>query len=92
MTGLLLVLSKSKIRHWLPWKQKYFTVAYRIEYVFINFACSIALTIDIHGSTPKVYDFYRELDFYDKIMRQFWEKNIVLMNIHEYANELICIF
>ena len=25
-------------------------------------------------------------------MKKFWKKNIVLMNIHEYANELICIY
>ena len=57
MTGLLFVLSKSKIRHWLPWKQKYFTVAHINKYVFINCASLIALTIDIENSTPTVYDF-----------------------------------
>ena len=49
MTGLLFVLSKSRIRHWLPWKQKYFTVAYRNKYVFINCASLIALIIDIEN-------------------------------------------
>ena len=35
-------------------------------------------------------------DFYGKMLRKFWMKfwmkNEVFMNIHEYANELICIF
>ena len=59
MTGLLFVLSKSRFRRWLPWKQKYFTVAYRNMYVFINCASLIALTIDNENSTPTVYDFCR---------------------------------
>ena len=49
MTVLLFVMSKSKIRHWLPWKQKYFTAAYRNKYVVINCASLIALTIDIEN-------------------------------------------
>ena len=59
MTGLLFVLSKSNIRHLLPWKQKYFTVAYRNKHIFINCASLIALTIDIENSTLTVYDFCR---------------------------------
>ena len=59
MTSLLFVLSKSKNRHWLPWKQKYFTLTYRNKYIFINCASLIALTIDIENSTPNVYDFCR---------------------------------
>ena len=59
MTGLLFVLSKSKIRHWLPWKQKYFTEAYRNMYLFINCASLIALTIAIENLTPTVYGFCR---------------------------------
>ena len=83
MSGLLLVLPKSKIRHWLPWKQKYFTVAYRNWNIFIN--CAISLTFDIEDSTHQVYDFYREIDFYSKIIRKIWKKNKVLINIYEYA-------
>ena len=50
MTGLLFVLSKSTIRHLLPsLKQKYFTVAYRNKYVFINCASLITLTINIEN-------------------------------------------
>ena len=31
-------------------------------------------------------------DFYGKMMRKFLEEKCSFMNIHEYANELICIF
>ena len=59
MTGLLFILSKSKFRHWLPWKQKYFTVEYRNKYIVIKFACLIhvALVIDIEDSIH-VFDEY----------------------------------
>ena len=40
----------------------------------INFACLIALTINIEDSTHRVYDFYRVLDFCCKIMRILEEK------------------
>ena len=89
MTGLLFVLSKLKIRYWLPWQQKYFTEACRYKYTFINCHCLIASTIDIKNLTPK---FFTD----NKILRQNNENNLeeklVLMNIHEYANEIICIF
>ena len=51
MNGLLFVLSKSKISHWLPWKQKGFILVYRNEFILINSACLIALTINIEDST-----------------------------------------
>ena len=52
MNGLLFVLSKSKISHYLPWKQKGFIFAYKNKFILINFACLIALTINIEDSTP----------------------------------------
>ena len=51
MNGLLFVLSKSKISHWLPWKQKGFIFAYRNKFILISFACLIALTLNIEDST-----------------------------------------
>ena len=48
MNGLLFVLSKSKICHWLPWKRKGLIFAYRNKF---NFARLIALTINIEDST-----------------------------------------
>ena len=51
MNGLLFVLSKSKISHWLPWKRKGLIFAYRNKFILINFACLIALTINIDDST-----------------------------------------
>ena len=50
MNGLLLLLLKSKISHWLPWKQTGFIFAYRNKFILINFACLIALTINIEDS------------------------------------------
>ena len=47
MNGLLFVLSKSKISHWLPRKQKSFIFAYRNKFILINFEGLIALTINI---------------------------------------------
>ena len=52
MSVLLFVLSKSKISHKLLWKQKGFIFAYRNKFVLINFACLIALTINIEDLTP----------------------------------------
>ena len=52
MNVLLFVLSKSKISHKLLWKQKGFIFAYRNKFVLINFACLIALTINIENLTP----------------------------------------
>ena len=51
MNGFLFVLSNSKISHWLPWKQKGFIFAYRNKFILINFACLIALTINIKDLT-----------------------------------------
>ena len=51
MTGLLFALSKLKNRYWLPWKQKYFTVACKKKYTFINCQCLTASTIDIENVT-----------------------------------------
>ena len=51
MNGLLIALSNSKFSHWLPWKQKGFIFAYRNKFILINFACLIALTINIKDST-----------------------------------------
>ena len=51
MNGLLIALSNSKINHWLPWKQKGYIFAYRNKFILINFACLIALAINIKDST-----------------------------------------
>ena len=51
MNGLLIALSNSVIRHWLPWKQKCFIFAYRNKFILINFVCLLALTINIKDST-----------------------------------------
>ena len=51
MNGLLVVLSNSKISHWLPWKQKGFIFAYRNKFILINFECLIALIINTEDST-----------------------------------------
>ena len=65
---------------------------YKLVYFFINRACLIVLTTGIEIQLLKPMIFTNNKIFYGKIMRKFWKKNIVLMNIHEYANELICIF
>ena len=57
MNGLLFVLSKSKISHCLSWKQKCIIFAYRNKFILINFACLIAMTINIEDSTLYVNDF-----------------------------------
>ena len=51
MNGLLFLLSKSKISHWLPWKRKGLIFAYRNKFILINYACLIALTVNIEDST-----------------------------------------
>ena len=51
MHGLLFVLSKSKIIHWLPWKRKGLIFAYRNKFILTNVACLIAKTINIEDST-----------------------------------------
>ena len=51
MNGLVFVLSKSNISHWLPWKQKSFIFAYRNKLILVNFEGLKALTINIEDST-----------------------------------------
>ena len=73
MNGLLIVLSNSKISHWLPWKQKCFIFAYKNNFILINFACLLALTI-LRIQLLKLMISDQVFDFYGKMMRKLEEK------------------